>query len=269
MQQPFLRQSSPAMQQQQQRPSPQPTQHPRSNTDNLNQQQFPLSSEDMTPIRALAIQKILGVNTSSSQNHPLVINNALNALKACNDQALLTALMTKEHINSSSGRKAPHTELSTYQVQSRVHAAMEAQLQQLVEYNKDQHYNNANATSSSTLASSSQQGSSTQQHQSDERRSVQKSTPNIPPPRVQDSVHAAMLAQMKRLDKSNRQRLVGMSSGRKASSNASKNPMMSQSNVAQLYNHINNTRQRGNGAQSGEQRTERKYPRAVRRASAA
>lgn len=260
MQQPFLRQSSPAMQQQ--RPSPQPTQHPRSNMENLSQQQFPLSSEDMTPIRALAIQKILGVNTSSSQNHPLVINNALNALKACNDQALLTALMTKEHNNNSSGRKAPHTELSTYQVQSRVHAAMEAQLQQLVEYNKDQHYNNANATSSSTLASSSSQQGSTQQHQRDERRSVQKSTPNIPPPRVQDSVHAAMLAQMKRLDKSNRQRLVGMSSGMKASSsNASKNPMMSQSNVAQLYNHINNTRQRGNGAQSGEKCTERKYPR--------
>ena len=60
-----------------------------------------------------------------------------------------------------------------------------------------------------------------------------------------------------------------MSSGMKSSSNARKNPLMSQSNVAQLYNHINNSRQCGNRGQSGEQCSERKYPRAVRRASAA
>ena len=91
------------------------------------------------------IDQILGVNTSSSRNHSKVISNALDALKSYNDRALLTAMMTKEHNRKASSSSPANVEgggggdISTHQVQSRVHAAMQAQLRQLEEYSAEQY----------------------------------------------------------------------------------------------------------------------------------
>lgn len=200
--------------------------------------------------QAATIQKLLGVNTSSSQSHPLVIVNALNALTSCSDQALLTAMMNKEHSKDkgsvpqggSGSGVAEGTAVTSYQVQSRVHAAMQAQLRQLEEYNREKH--NTNMDSSN----------------------------------VQDATHAAMLAQMRQLEKMNNARVAGMAT---RLGTAMKGPLMSnqmsQTGVAQLYNEINARQQPQHGDSSAtgvsaahsDGHSKRKHPRTVRRAWAA
>lgn len=216
------------------------------------------------------IDQMLGVNTSSSRNHSKVIANALDALKSYNDRALLTAMMTKEHNRKASSSSPANVEgggggdISTHQVQSRVHAAMQAQLRQLEEYSAEQYER-----------TSPSEGGGRGAHDMGRRHNNAPS----PRPHVQDPVHVAMLAQMRRLDKSNYQRLAGL---KKASGDGS--PMSSQRNVAQLYNEINARQQRQHQVveeqqhrygmvphpRSGEQeqRTMRGW-RSVRRASAA
>jgi len=80
-----------------------------------------------------------GLNTSSSRQHPLVIQAALDALKGCNDRAYLTMLMTKEHEQAKSEAVAGNMGvMSQAQIQQRVHAAMQAQVRQLELYNRQQ-----------------------------------------------------------------------------------------------------------------------------------
>lgn len=186
--------------------------------------------------QAIAIQQLLGVNTSSSRSHPLVIANALKALKSCNDQAFLTALMSKkEHAAKANGSNSMallhRQQESPYQGQSRVHAAMQAQLRQLEEYSNE-HYSRTNMTSA--LAVATQRGGVTQGTGSGGTGRIVESA-------TQSSilsaagVENAMLAQMRQLEESKYQRLIA---GQMGSSNT-----MSQGNVAQLYNEINAMRQ--------------------------
>lgn len=79
----------------------------------------------------------LGLNTSSSRQHPLVIQAALDALKGCNDRAYLTMLMTKEHEQAKSDALTGNMGfMPQAQIQQRVHAAMQAQMRQLELYNR-------------------------------------------------------------------------------------------------------------------------------------
>ncbi|KAL7465373.1 hypothetical protein ACHAXS_005695 [Conticribra weissflogii] len=81
----------------------------------------------------------LGLNTSSSRQHPLVIQAALDALKGCNDRAYLTMLMTKEHEQAKSEAITGNMGfIPQAQIQQRVHAAMQAQMRQLELYNRQQ-----------------------------------------------------------------------------------------------------------------------------------
>ena len=86
---------------------------------------------------ALGVQRLLGLDTTSSRQHPLVIQAALNALQTCHDRAYLTMLMTKEH--NKADAVAPGGSagaLSSAEIPSRIHAAMQAQIRQLEEYNR-------------------------------------------------------------------------------------------------------------------------------------
>eukprot|EP00579_Thalassiosira_antarctica_P005667 CAMPEP_0201880834 /NCGR_PEP_ID=MMETSP0902-20130614/11315_1 /ASSEMBLY_ACC=CAM_ASM_000551 /TAXON_ID=420261 /ORGANISM="Thalassiosira antarctica, Strain CCMP982" /LENGTH=659 /DNA_ID=CAMNT_0048408915 /DNA_START=177 /DNA_END=2156 /DNA_ORIENTATION=+ len=221
---------------------------------------------------AIAIQALLGVNTSSSRSHPLVIANALNALKTCNDQALTSKEHTKAINKSISMVSSQEKGMpSSYQVQSRVHAAMKAQLSQLsqLEEYSNENYSRINTTS----ALAAQRGTSSQADtQGDSAgRSVESTQRLTLSSRVQDTIHVAMLGQMRQFEKSSHQRATGTIIGMKATG-MNGNPM-SQGNVAQLHNEINTRHQQHqrdpNHVPSGGQRYERMYPRAARRASAA
>jgi hypothetical protein len=235
----------------------------------LNQQQGPAPCENM-----------LGVNTSSSRNHPHVIANALDALKSCNEEAYLTALMNKEHDSKAKSMQSQSNSsttppLNTYQVQSRVHAAMEAQLRQLEEYNRERQ--NSMAAENITMSSSSPQDNTTTAPQHS---------------------HALMVEKMKQLNKVNSQQQEGMGgntsgfgmglgAGLKGTMPLGTTkvhdlkgviPQSTYGTVARLYNEINamnQQQQQGGGAsgnqssQHGQQGGQRKFFRAVRRASAA
>eukprot|EP00579_Thalassiosira_antarctica_P029238 CAMPEP_0202003612 /NCGR_PEP_ID=MMETSP0905-20130828/9147_1 /ASSEMBLY_ACC=CAM_ASM_000554 /TAXON_ID=420261 /ORGANISM="Thalassiosira antarctica, Strain CCMP982" /LENGTH=850 /DNA_ID=CAMNT_0048560781 /DNA_START=93 /DNA_END=2645 /DNA_ORIENTATION=+ len=194
--------------------------------------------------QAITIQQLLGVNTSSSRSHPLVIANALKALKSCNDQAFLTALMSKKEqaakANGSNSMALPHRQQERpYQGQSRVHVAMQAQLRQLEEYSNE-HYSRTKMTSA--LAAATQRGGVTQGSGSGGTgRSVESSTQSVILSAA--GVENAMLAQMRQLEESKYQRLIA---GQMGSSNT-----MSQGNVAQLYNEINAMRQQQQQRDSG------------------
>lgn len=100
----------------------------------IPQQVWPTNSNQPMPV-----EKILGLNTSSSQQHPRVIQAAMNALQSYNDRAYLTMLMTKEHEHQKAVAAAGNTgAISQAEIQSRVHAAMQAQMQQLEQYNRQQ-----------------------------------------------------------------------------------------------------------------------------------
>ena len=236
--------------------------------------------------QAITIQQLLGVNTSSSRSHPLVISNALKALKSCNDQAFLTAMLSKKekehtaklakHSNSNSVALPHHQQESSYQVQSRVHAAMQAQLRQLEEYSNE-HYSYSRTKMTSTLAAATQQGGVTPGSGSGTGGMLSSAG-------VENPVHAAMLAQMRQLEESKHQRLIaGVTKA--TSTQMSSSNTMSQGNVAQLYNEMNVMRQQqhlhdsgvsssvaNNNASppgAGESRSQRKRSMSVRRASAA
>lgn len=233
---------------------------------NLNQQQGPVPIDNM-----------LGVNTFSSRNHPHIIANALDALKSCNEEAYLTALMNKEHDSKAKslqpqGNSSASPPLNTYQVQSRVHAAMEAQLRQLEQYNRERQ--NSMAAENISLSSSSPQDNTTTAPQHS---------------------HALMVEKMKQLNKVNSQQQEGMGGNTSGLGAGLKGtmplgtakvhglkcviPQSTYGTVARLYNEINamNQQQQQQGgeatgnqsSQHGQQGGQRKFFRAVRRASAA
>lgn len=229
-------------------------------------------------------QNLLGVNTASSRNHHHIIANALDALKSCNEEAYLTAVMNKEHDakakslrpQSNSSSNTATTPLNTYQVQSRVHAAMEAQLRQLEGYNRERQNSMAAENISMNNRSSPQDSTSAVPHQHS---------------------HALMTEKMKQMNKINSQQqhagMGGNAGGRstvdglkgtmqpvaKANNLKDAIPQSTYGTVARLYNEINAMNQQQQGGVAGKQNSQsgmssqqgpqRKFFRAVRRASAA
>ncbi|KAL9184807.1 hypothetical protein ACHAXT_002584 [Thalassiosira profunda] len=204
----------------------------------------------------MSVDPILGVNTASSRNHALIIANALDALKACNDQALLAALVIQEH-----GKAAPKTSSaaeeandlegpSTYQVQGRVHAAMQAQLRQLEEYTAE-NYNRIHGTQAETPMETAAVAevlppaapANTALAEAEAQRHAHGA--------VHDNIlRAAMLQRTKKLK--------GYA------------PALSQGGVARLYHQINGGgQQSGDGANAPASPPRERRHRAVRRASAA
>lgn len=205
-----------------------------------------------------------GVDTSSSRNHPLVVSDALNVLKTCSDEALLTALMNKKH-NAKTKSALPH---SSKQAESRLHAAMQLRQQGR---ESGRHHGNAVSTADDGIGGSG------------DRDSI-----NI--------AHTLMLEKMRELQESNRKRIAKMGgnaevlggTGLKETHHAkvhASDPIPQRTMIAQLYNEINarnRQQQKQHGGKSddpsnhnnntdgqGRGDAERKYPRAVRRASAA
>jgi len=189
------------------------------------------------------------------QNHPLAIANAMSALESCSDQALLSALIAKENSHGTSltpqGSGSSSTPAkSPYQIQCRVHAAMQAQLRQLNEYNQENHNTVTNMDSSSNAH--------------------------------EDLSRATMLAQIRHLEKMNNARVAKMGNKGRVGTTM-KAPLLmnggqiSQNQVAQLYNEIAARQQQQHVASSASGvstthsggRLKKKYPRGVRRASAA
>jgi hypothetical protein len=220
--------------------------------------------------QALAVQKLLGVNTSSSQNHSLIITNALNALKSCNDQALLKAMMPSESTTEDNA------------TESCIRAAVSERLQQL-------RNENAN-TNQSGLASSpipprhlerSPRGMPPSIHNNMNTHTQGMSQP-------QDTNYSLMLAQMRKLDRANQQRIAGIESTGMINKVSKLQGQLPPSEVARLYNEISAMqrlrRQQhgtlqashlGGGGELSQQQQQpqndakKKYPRPVRRASAA
>lgn len=198
--------------------------------------------------QAAVIQKLL------PQNHPLAIANAMSALESCSDEALLSALITKENSHGNSltpqGSGSSSTPAkSPYQIQCRVHAAMQAQLRQLNEYNQENHNTATNMDSSSNVH--------------------------------EDLSRAAMLAQMRHLEKMNNARVAKMGNNGQVGTTM-KAPLLmnggqiSQNQVAQLYNEIAARQQQhvvssasGVSTTHSGGRPKKMHPRGVRRASAA
>ena len=209
--------------------------------------------------------KSASASAASHGHSPQVIANTLTSLNSRNGQSFLTALMNKEHTKSSltttQGQTATTAEDSCNyrspnpcQVQSRVHAAMQAQLQQLQEYNQE-HRRTLNVSSPPPISP----------------------TPSaVVVPKKADARgkdYGRLLSAMKELEKSN-----------------DTQSQMTQNEVAQLYNEINarqQTRQQQHQQQHQQQsinmpgesggggenniagRAKNKYPQPVRRASAA
>jgi len=212
--------------------------------------------------------KSASASAASHGHSPQVIANTLTSLNSRNGQSFLTALMNKEHTKSSltttQGQTATTAEDSCnyrspnpYQVQSRVHAAMQAQLQQLQEYNQE-HRRTLNVSSPPPISP----------------------TPSaVVVPKKADARgkdYGRLLSAMKELEKSNDTQI-------KVSSLISQ---MTQNEVAQLYNEINARQQArqqqhqqqsinmpgesgGGGENNIAGRAKNKYPQPVRRASAA
>jgi len=241
--------------------------------------------------QAIAVQKLLGINTASSRIHPLIIANALKALESCNDKVLHTAFMSKEHTKTKSGTtmSAPSPRgASSYQVQRRVHASMQAQLRQLEEYGNKRCVR-TNTTPPLMTATADRRGAVGRgdtrgdTHEvthagSGARRGVKSGTQSsvLSSTGVNDTVHAAMIARMKQLDSVLKAQQAIIARGRgdgKTDQKTSSRHLMSQRNVAELHNGMQSKQQhQSNETQSGgagEQRLDRKYPLSVRRASAA
>jgi len=240
--------------------------------------------------QAIAIQKLLGVNTASSRSHPLIIANALKALESCNDKVLLTAFMSKDHTKTKSGTTMSASSPrgpSSYQIQRRVYAPMQAQLRQMEECG-DKRCVNTNTTSTLMTAKAGRRGAV---GQGDTRgdthevthvgtsagRGVESGTQSsvLSSTGVHDTVHAAMIARMKQLDSELKAQQAIIERGRgdgTTDRKMSNGHLMSQRDVAELHNGMHSQQHQSNETRSGgadEQRLKRKYPRSVRRASAA
>jgi len=241
--------------------------------------------------QAIAIQKLLGVKIASSRSHPLIIANALKALESCNDEALLTAFMSKEHIKAKGGTSMPAASprgASSYQVQRRVHAAMQVQLRQLEEYG-DERCVRTNTTPTLMTATGNRRGAVARDgtrgntHEvmhagSGDGRRVENGTQSsvLSSTGVHDTDHAAMIARMKQLDSELKAQQAIIARGRgngTTDKKMSNGNLISQRNVAELHNGMHSRQQHQNNetrsSGAGEQRLERKYQRSIRRASAA
>eukprot|EP00578_Thalassiosira_sp_NH16_P003420 CAMPEP_0181139652 /NCGR_PEP_ID=MMETSP1071-20121207/34895_1 /TAXON_ID=35127 /ORGANISM="Thalassiosira sp., Strain NH16" /LENGTH=780 /DNA_ID=CAMNT_0023226571 /DNA_START=133 /DNA_END=2475 /DNA_ORIENTATION=+ len=211
-------------------------------------------------------ERQLGVDTSSSRNHPLIMSDALNALKTCSDKTLIAALMNKDH----NGKAKIMLSQSGQRVDCGMHAAINTQLQQLKEYRQE---------------SSRQRGVNVSTTDVDNRinNNGAQDTTNI--------AHTLMLEEMRELQESNHKRIAKMGGNAEvfgfrrlkevqhAKAHAS-DPMPHGTIIAQLYNEINarNRQQQHSGASDdsgnrsdkavGQGHGDTKW-RAVRRASAA
>jgi hypothetical protein len=93
----------------------------------------PMQQSQPRPNQLQAIEEMFRMNqSSSSRQHSMVIQAAMNALQSCNDRAYLTMLMTNEAKFGTSPAA-----LSSSEVRDNVHYAMQAQMRQLEEYNRN------------------------------------------------------------------------------------------------------------------------------------
>jgi len=236
----------------------------------LHQQQQQYCSSNID--QAIAVQKLLGVDTSSSRSHPLVIENAMKALKACNaEHALLKALVSKNQDPSSQTKGSnrniltpPQQQANSYQAEGRVRAAMlRAQIRQLEEECREEHQNRSNLPGVSQ--GSGRSGASGRIAEN----TAQTST-------ATHERHAKILEQMRQLDDLNQRRVMAGMNKLNPQFNIS---TMSQRSVAQLCNQITAARQQqrqhepesasNNRDARVASRREGKFPQGVRRASAA
>ena len=206
--------------------------------------------------------------TDESRHHTQVIANALNSR---NDYAYLTALMTNEHTKADMAhqrgqlqRTENNSILSPPPGRSRVHATMHAQLQRHQEYSQSTRPTH-NFSSQSPPTETSRVGG------------YSISTPRQGTPSMLD--YTTLLSQMKQLEKSDQSSQGVVSSttttasggGMKVSSLISQ---LSQNEVARLRLMHDSLRQHQSasgvsGAHNTDEHGKRKYPRSVRRASAA
>ena len=201
-----------------------------------------------------------------SRNHTQVIANALNSR---NDYAYLTALMTNEHTMADMARQRGQlqgTENNSIRSpppgRSRVHAAMQSQLQRHQEYSQATHPTH-NFSSQSPPTEASRVGGF--------NISTSRGTPSM-------LDYTKLLSQIKQLEKSQSSQGVVPSTTTTASGGGMKVSslisQLSQNEVAQLRLMHDSLRQQQSAsgvseAHNTDEHSKRKYPRSVRRASAA
>ena len=207
------------------------------------------------------------LHTDEARNHPQVI---AKALKSRNDHAYLTALTTNEHTKADMAHQRgqlQHTEKNSIRSpppgRSRVHAAMQSQLQRHQEYSQATRPTH-NFSSQSPPTETSRVGG------------YSISTPRQGTPSMLD--YTTLLSQMKQLEKSDQSSQGVVSSTTTASGGGMKVSslisQLSQNEVAQLRLMHDSLRQQQSasgvsGAHNTDEHGKRKYPRSVRRASAA
>lgn len=182
-------------------------------------------------------------------NCPLATSYAMNVIKSYSDQALLTALITKEYSHDKSLLPQGGGSVSGVIVQSQVHAAMQAQIRQLKEYNREKRDTPTTMDSIST---------------------------------VQDNTHAAMLAQIHHIERINNARADEMGGNEElVGADMKAAPLMEdgqmlQNEVTQIFNKISVRVQQPNASSASndstnhhDERSNMENPWAVRRASAA
>ena len=207
------------------------------------------------------------LHTDESRNHPQVI---AKALKSRNDHVYLTALTTNEHTKADMAHQRgqlQRTEKNSIRSpppgRSRVHAAMQSQLQRHQEYSQATRPTH-NFSSQSPPTETSRVGG------------YSISTPRQGTPSMLD--YTTLLSQMKQLEKSDQSSQGVVSSTTTASGGGMKVSslisQLSQNEVAQLRLMHDSLRQQQSasgvsGAHNTDEHGKRKYPRSVRRASAA
>lgn len=218
--------------------------------------------------QSIAIQKFLGVDTSSSRNHPLVIGNALKALKSSNDQALLRTLSSMERANSEIGGGTTATTTAvpqpvgetSYRERSIIHAAMQAQLRRLDEgRDGDRHHGHrGNGTTKTSASCSALKAAAIRRGIESAHAAVMSSSSTGMRGDIGSSqdapLHGAMLARMRQLDSELRAQraIIARGSARGAGKKKETDLQgktrtgspMSQRKIAQLYNEINSRQRR-------------------------
>lgn len=231
--------------------------------------------------RALAVERLLGLDSSASQNHEIIIAKALEALRGCNDQSLLTALERSNASARTAGGEGSAP--SQRQLPGRADVDLEAQQREQLR--------DMETRLRHMGGYSSPQGPgrdpAPQVPQGDVRRGHRvEGVPTNDDPAVRANIREA-LARMRRLDDANRERLL--SSAREAKqADEDCAQFLSQGDVARLYREIGRPRQaelarlmqerrgpnapggQGSGeAADGQVRRSGEEWRSVRRASAA